>query len=142
MSSTKGPSIKYVRKIFRKTNIANPLVRRRTCAYQGVKNVSFSENFTYVLNGWSPIQHLKLYIFACSQRPMRPKKVSMIFLGFLSWDIKKVIPVFQVFQQQGFSLIANTSETSQQLNHCTQFFRKGAGQPLSASESWESFADV
>ena len=25
----------------------------RTCAYQGVKNVSFSENFTHVLNGWS-----------------------------------------------------------------------------------------
>ena len=22
------------------------------CAYQGVKNVSFSENFAYVLNGW------------------------------------------------------------------------------------------
>ena len=23
-----------------------------TCAYQGVRNVSFSENFAYVLNGW------------------------------------------------------------------------------------------
>ena len=22
------------------------------CAYQGVRNVSFSENFAYVLNGW------------------------------------------------------------------------------------------
>ena len=31
-----GSSIKYVRKIFRKTNISNPLVRTRTCAYQGV----------------------------------------------------------------------------------------------------------
>ena len=25
----------------------------RTCAYQGVRNVSFSENFAYVLNEWS-----------------------------------------------------------------------------------------
>ena len=24
-----------------------------TCAYQGVRYVSFSENFTYVLNGWA-----------------------------------------------------------------------------------------
>ena len=26
---------------------------KRMCAYQGVRNVSFSENFEYVLNGWS-----------------------------------------------------------------------------------------
>ena len=26
---------------------------KRMCAYQGVRNVSFSENFAYVLNGWS-----------------------------------------------------------------------------------------
>ena len=36
-----GPSIKYVRKIFRKTNISNPLIRTRTCAYQGVKMLVF-----------------------------------------------------------------------------------------------------
>ena len=29
---------------FRKTNISYPLTRIRTCAYQGVRNVSFSEN--------------------------------------------------------------------------------------------------
>ena len=45
--SRKGSSIKYVRKISRKTNISNPLIR--TCAYQGVRNVSFWENFVYVL---------------------------------------------------------------------------------------------
>ena len=44
------PSIKYERKILRKTNISNPLIRTRTFAYQGVRNVSFSENFAYVLN--------------------------------------------------------------------------------------------
>ena len=48
----KGSSIKYVRKIFRKTNISNPLIHTRTCAYQRVRNVSFSENFAYILNGW------------------------------------------------------------------------------------------
>ena len=35
---------------FRKTNISYPLMRTRTCVYQGVRNVSFSENFAYVLN--------------------------------------------------------------------------------------------
>ena len=30
--------------IFRETNISYPLIRTRTCAYQGVRNVCFSEN--------------------------------------------------------------------------------------------------
>ena len=47
-----GSSIKYVRKIFRKTNISNPMIRTHKCAYQRVKNISFSENFAYVLNRW------------------------------------------------------------------------------------------
>ena len=50
-----GSFVKYVRKIFRKTNISNILIRTRTCAYQGVTNVSFSENFAYVLNEWPPM---------------------------------------------------------------------------------------
>ena len=33
-----------VRQMFRKTNISYPLIGRRTCAYQGVRNVCFSEN--------------------------------------------------------------------------------------------------
>ena len=45
-----GSSIKYVRKISQKTNISNPLIRARTCAYQEVRNVSFSANFAYVFN--------------------------------------------------------------------------------------------
>ena len=32
------------RQIFRKTNISYPLIRTRKCAYQGVRNVRFSEN--------------------------------------------------------------------------------------------------
>ena len=53
----RGPSIKFVGKIFRKTNISNPLIRTRTSAYRGVRNVSFSENFAYVLNGWPLVNH-------------------------------------------------------------------------------------
>ena len=43
--------IYYVRKIFRKTNISYPVIRR--CAYQEVRHVSFSENFTNVINTWT-----------------------------------------------------------------------------------------
>ena len=32
------------RQIFQKTNISDPLIRTRACAYQGIRNVSFSEN--------------------------------------------------------------------------------------------------
>ena len=34
------------RQMFRKTNIFYPLIRTRMCAYQGVRNVCFSENLT------------------------------------------------------------------------------------------------
>ena len=46
----KVSSIKYVRKIFRKTNISYPLIDIRACGYLGVRNVSFSEHFADVLN--------------------------------------------------------------------------------------------
>ena len=34
-------------------------------AYQGVRNVSFSENFMYALNGWFLIQTLCLLSLSC-----------------------------------------------------------------------------
>ena len=43
-------SIYYLRQIFQKTNISYLLIRTRTSAYQGVRNVSFSEKFASVLN--------------------------------------------------------------------------------------------
>ena len=39
-----------VSKIFRKTSISYPLIRIRTCLYQGVKNVCFLETFACALN--------------------------------------------------------------------------------------------
>ena len=41
-----------VRQIFRKTNISYPMILTRGCAYQGVRNVSFSENLESVTNEW------------------------------------------------------------------------------------------
>ena len=35
--------------IFRKTNISYPLIRTRTCAYQGVRNIRFSENLACLI---------------------------------------------------------------------------------------------
>ena len=62
-------SFSTYKNFFRKTNISYPLMRRRTCAYQGVRNVSFSENFAYALNEWpllgtnqSHIQNLVKYL--------------------------------------------------------------------------------
>ena len=40
----------FLDKISRKNNIPNPLIRTRTCIYQGVKNVSFFQKFEYALN--------------------------------------------------------------------------------------------
>ena len=45
MSRREGTTINYVRKIFRKTNISTPMIRTRTCAHQGVRNIGFLEDF-------------------------------------------------------------------------------------------------
>ena len=37
----------------KKKKISYPLIQTRLCAYQEVRTVSFSENFTYVLNEWA-----------------------------------------------------------------------------------------
>ena len=48
-----GSCIQYVCKIFQKTNISySPIrVRTRVCTYQGVRNLSFSGTFVYIING-------------------------------------------------------------------------------------------
>ena len=40
---------------FSKTNIFYSLIRTRTCAYQGIRNISFLGDLAYVLNEWSLI---------------------------------------------------------------------------------------
>ena len=57
-----GSFIQYVRKRFLKTNISYPLIRTRMYPYQGVRNVSFQENFSYVLNERSPFSFSFVYL--------------------------------------------------------------------------------
>lgn len=47
--------------MFRKANIFYPLIRTRTCVYQRVRNVGFSEYFAYALNEWSLTQTMILW---------------------------------------------------------------------------------
>ena len=49
-STNKDHSFNTYAKYSEKTNISYPLIGTRTCAYRGVRNVSFSENFRDVLN--------------------------------------------------------------------------------------------
>ena len=60
-------------KFFRKTNISN-ISNISTCAYQEVRNNSFSENFAYVLNGWP----LDRFITNVSNQPV-PTKIKSPF---------------------------------------------------------------
>ena len=62
----KGLFIWYVRKIFQQTNISYHLIRKtypdtHRFAYQGLRNVTFFENFACVLNEWSETRW-KLYV--------------------------------------------------------------------------------
>ena len=54
--------IQYVRKLFRKINISSPLIRTRTSACQGVRNVRFSENFACALNERSSIKQIENHL--------------------------------------------------------------------------------
>ena len=50
-----GHSFNTYAKFFEKLTFLTPpsLMHRQTCAYQGLRNVSFPESFAYVLNEWS-----------------------------------------------------------------------------------------
>ena len=61
----------------------------RTCAYQGVRNVSFSENFAYVLKvGLSPSKKISLYLL--QRKPFKNDEKCFLFQlksSFRSQDI-------------------------------------------------------
>ena len=48
-----GHPLSTYAKFSEKLTFLTPLIRPRTCAIQGVRNVNFSENLAYVLNRWS-----------------------------------------------------------------------------------------
>ena len=66
-------------------------MRARIYAYQGVTNASFSKNFAYVLNEWSPskkqLAKWKLSISSCCDFLLIHFK--QIFLFFTSWTHQK-----------------------------------------------------
>ena len=74
----RGSFILYVREIFQKTNIFYPLICTSTCAYQEVKNVSFSESFAYILNEWSLYNHTSE---ANDNRLVSPPEIPRILPG-------------------------------------------------------------
>ena len=47
--------IKWVLKVYQKINIFYLLIRTRTCAHQGLRNINFSENFAYLLTHFMPV---------------------------------------------------------------------------------------
>ena len=48
------------RQIFRKTSVSYPLIRI-FCAYQGVRNVRFSENLAYFVFSWNTLFEIRLF---------------------------------------------------------------------------------
>ena len=53
------------RQIFQKTNIAYPLIRTRACAYQGVRNVCFSENVAFFVLRLDLLPYYRRVMFIC-----------------------------------------------------------------------------
>ena len=78
---------------FPKSNISNPLIRTRTYAYQRVRNVSFSENFSYILNEWSPLGVLRIFRKKNSgQKPATLQKApsSRVFLEKICESFQRI----------------------------------------------------
>ena len=84
--------------ISRKTAISYPLIRTRTCAYQEVRNVSFSKYFAFMLNGWSLKDHTLIMnrkkcwgCFFCNENTGKNYFVSIVFVGcFCIWCLSAI----------------------------------------------------
>ena len=64
MKCNNGSNAKF-RKILTKTSVVRPIFTR-SCSYLGVRNVSFSEHFAYVLNERPPTPHEWIYSYSAS----------------------------------------------------------------------------
>ena len=80
VSFAQGSFIKYVRNISQKMYISNPLICTRTCAYQWVRNISFSENFAYGLNEW-PLLFIRSRTFCLVKEKKNPDLQIFIRIG-------------------------------------------------------------
>ena len=113
-----GSSIKYLRRIFRKTNISNPLIRTRTCVYQGVKNVSFSENFAYVR--WLSLPYL---FFLCQST------ISLVFY------VLSLVPIRETVNTK-CQVQANLKKPGK-----IHFFEKSQGKLRENMDFWEKIRE-
>ena len=68
------------------TNISCLLLRTSTCAHQGVRNVSFSENITLVLNGWSLLRKCRY-----------KKKYALLNYFSMDWKIIRLVMISRNF---------------------------------------------
>ena len=71
------------RQIFRKTNISYPLTRIRTCAYQGVRNVSFPEILACFVSMKHPFWDFPFCLISDELGMENYVKSSYIFLKFV-----------------------------------------------------------
>ena len=80
------------RQIFRKTNISYPQIRTRTCAYQGVRNVRFSENLVCFVFLKNPFWDLSFCLItddsSSTQRTERERKVKPLGLYYSYSNLK------------------------------------------------------
>ena len=107
-----------VRQIFRKTNISYPLIRTRTCACQGIRNVCFSENLTCFVFLTHPfwdspfclITHNCVYLKITDINYYKTKSSSIPLKSFIS--IKKCAATVERFLWKPERCCFNFSDTT------------------------------
>ena len=90
-------------KIFRKFNISYPLIRTRTCGYQGVRNVNFSEKF-FLRTKWVKSVHIWSYSgpYSVQKRENTDQKNSEYWHFLCSALVKKNYKPVRVFPKAVF----------------------------------------
>ena len=71
-------------KFSKKLTFLTPLICTRRCVHQGVRNVSLSESFAYVLNEWSPLKNVIKITGENSGRVFLEDSVLICIVTFLS----------------------------------------------------------
>ena len=90
-----------------KTNISYPLIRGHACAYQGVRNVSFSEDSADVLNEWYLFKwaytHIRIYMISDMHTYVVAEISTIIsfnFIGIIAFDFVYGKPWYNIANEQ------------------------------------------
>ena len=136
-------------KIFGKMNISYPLIRTRTCAYQRVRNTSFSENFV--------VKRLETYKWNCFFYSNEFLKISQIFslsiasTVFFLWNLSNDILVlsklycnknFTNFVTTGLEIrrdFASSNYSDTRKEHLNESLHRLACNILSNNDSWVTY---